>query len=142
MAYIQNPGRGNNPKTGHGLPSALKQIDPPKGKPEVVTEASAKIHKELNAAPVAKAKQYQTEYDDKTGFKPKESNIKTVMSGDNILRVQGGKTVASISKNDKVGSKKFMSQTSKLAEDQYDYRSNTARHQNERKASADINYKK
>ncbi len=26
MAYKQNPGRGNQSKTGHGLPSALKQI--------------------------------------------------------------------------------------------------------------------
>lgn len=27
MAYKQNPGRGNSPKTGNGLPSALKQIE-------------------------------------------------------------------------------------------------------------------
>lgn len=25
MAFKQNPGRGNNPKTGHGIPSPLKQ---------------------------------------------------------------------------------------------------------------------
>lgn len=25
MAYKQNPGRGNSPKTGHGIPSPLKQ---------------------------------------------------------------------------------------------------------------------
>lgn len=28
MAYKQNAGRGNSPKTGSGLPSALLQVDP------------------------------------------------------------------------------------------------------------------
>lgn len=27
MAYMQRPGRGNHPKTGHGLPSPFKQTD-------------------------------------------------------------------------------------------------------------------
>jgi hypothetical protein len=30
MAYKQSPGRGNAPKTGNGIPSALMQIDPNK----------------------------------------------------------------------------------------------------------------
>lgn len=30
MAYKQNAGRGNSPKTGNGIPSALMQIDPKK----------------------------------------------------------------------------------------------------------------
>lgn len=137
MAYIQKPGRGNSPKTGNGLPSALKQIDP-----EVATKASAKIHKELNVDPMGKANQFQAEYDDKTGFKGKATNIENIMSGDNINRVQGGKTIATISKNDKVGAKKFMVETEKMVADQGFRRNKTAQYLNKRKESADINYKK
>jgi len=137
MAYIQNPGRGNSPKTGNGLPSALKQIDP-----EVATKASTKIHKELNMDPMAKGKQFQAEYDDKTGFKGKATNIENIMSGDNINRVQAGKTIATISKNDKVGAKKFMAETEKMVADQGFRREKAAGYLNKRKASADINYKK
>jgi len=100
MAYIQKPGRGNGPKTGNGLPSAFKQIDPKQGeKPEVVTKASEKIHKELNANPEEKGKQFQTTYSPEAGFKGKDTNIENVTSGDYIHRVQGGKTVAGVKKD-------------------------------------------
>jgi hypothetical protein len=56
MAYKQTPGRGNGPKTGHGLPSALKQIDKegnpsgynPKSSPVPNTENKGKFEKVLD----------------------------------------------------------------------------------------------
>ena len=38
MAYKQSPGRGNNPKTGYGLPSPLKQEEITDGKIDVKTK--------------------------------------------------------------------------------------------------------
>ncbi len=56
MAYKQTPGRGNGPKTGHGLPSALKQIDKegnpsgynPKSSPVPNAENKGKFEKVLD----------------------------------------------------------------------------------------------
>lgn len=134
MAYKQNPGRGNNPKTGHGIPTPLMQMNR-----EVVTKASEKMHKELNADPVGKGVQYQTTYDDQGGFKGKDSNISNVMAGDYIYRVQGGKTVATIAKSDKKGAKNFMSETAKQQEDQNFRRNKMAGYLNRRKASPVVN---
>jgi len=142
MAYIQKPGRGNSPKTGNGLPSAFKQMDGGgEEKPEIVTKASEKIHKELNANPVEKAKEFQTTYDPEAGFKGKASNIKNVIAGDYIHRLQGGKTVASVKKNTK-DAKNFIRETEKQIADQDFRRANKASYLNDRKASANMNYNK
>lgn len=139
MAYIQKPGRGNGPKTGNGLPSAFKQIDPKQGeKPEVVTKASEKIHKELNANPEEKGKQFQTTYSPEAGFKGKDTNIENVMSGDYIHRVQGGKTVASV-KKDAREAKNFIKETEKQIADQNFRRDKMAGYLNKRKATAVVN---
>lgn len=139
MAYKQTPGRGNNPKTGHGLPTPLKQIDPKTNKPEVVTKASNKIHKELNIDPIGKGNQFQTTYDDKGGFKGKATNISNVTSGDYIHRVQGGKTIASVSKSNKKAAGEFVKETEKQVSDQGFRRDKTAGFLNKRKASAVVN---
>ena len=139
MAYIQKPGRGNGPKTGSGLPSAFKQIDPKQGeKPEVVTKASEKIHKELNANPEAKGKQFQTTYSPEAGFKGKDTNIENITSGDYIHRVQGGKTVASV-KKDTREAKNFIQETEKQITDQNFRRDKMANYLNKRKATAVVN---
>jgi len=51
MAYKQSPGRGNNPKTGHGIPSPFKQEDP---KTEKMKAAVAK--KEVKGATYSETK--------------------------------------------------------------------------------------
>jgi len=142
MAYIQKPGRGNSPKTGNGLPSAFKQMGGEgEEKPEVVTKASEKIHKELNANPVGKGEQFQTTYDPEAGFKGKAANIKNVIAGDYMHRVQGGKTVASV-KKDSREAKNFIKETEKQITDLNVRRGNKASYLNDRKASANMNYNK
>jgi hypothetical protein len=139
MAYIQKPGRGNSPKTGNGLPSAFKQMSREgEEKPEVVTKASEKIHKELNANPVGKGKDFQTTYDPEAGFKGKETNIKNVIAGDYMHRTQGGKTIASV-KKDSREAKNFIKETEKQIADQGFRRDKMAGYLNERKATAVVN---
>lgn len=142
MAYIQKPGRGNGPKTGSGLPSAFKQMNGEgEEKPEIVTKASEKIHKELNANPVGKGEQFQATYSPEAGFKGKAANIENVVAGDYIHRVQGGKTVASI-KKDTREAKNFIKETEKQIADQGFRREKMASYLNDRKASANMNYNK
>lgn len=134
MAYKQNPGRGNNPKTGHGIPTPLMQM-----RRDVVTKSSEKINKELNADPVGKGTQYQTTYDDQGGFKGKASNISNVESGNYINRVQAGKTVATVSKSNKKAAKEFVTETGKQQEDQNFRRNKMSGYLNRRKASPVVN---
>lgn len=139
MAYIQKPGRGNHSKTGHGLPSAFKQMNGEgEEKPEYMTKASVKINKELNADPIGKAEQFQTTYDPEAGFKGKEANIKNVIAGNYIHRVQGGKTIASVNKDSREA-KKFEEETKKLIADMDFRRNKKAGYLNERKATAVVN---
>lgn len=137
MAYIQKPGRGNHSKTGHGLPSAFKQMEGEE-KPEVVTKASEKIHKELNADPIGKGEQFQTTYSPEAGFRGKAANIENVIAGDYMHRVQGGKTIASVNKNSREA-KKFEEETKKLIADMDFRRNKKAGYLNERKATAVVN---
>lgn len=137
MAYIQKPGRGNHSKTGHGLPSAFKQMEGEE-KPEVVTKASEKIHKELNADPIGKGEQFQTTYSPEAGFRGEAANIKNVIAGGYIHRVQGGKTIAS-AKKDSREAKNFIKETEKLIADQEFRRDKMASYLNERKATAVVN---
>jgi hypothetical protein len=44
MAYTQNPGRGNNPKTGHGIPTPFMQTNPSTGQ-SLKEKASEKAEK-------------------------------------------------------------------------------------------------
>jgi len=53
MAYKQSPGRGNNAKTGHGIPSPFKQEEPKtaKAKAQVAKkEASGATYQEIKSA--------------------------------------------------------------------------------------------
>lgn len=137
MAYIQKPGRGNHSKTGHSLPSAFKQMEGEE-KPEVVTKASEKIHKELNTDPIGKGEQFQTTYSPEAGFRGKAANIENVIAGDYMHRVQGGKTIASVNKNSREA-KKFEEETKKLIADMDFRRNKKAGYLNERKATAVVN---
>ena len=133
MAYIQKPGRGNHSKTGHGLPSAFRQEK--EDKVDVITKESQKIHDELNVNPKAKAEQLGgVNFDPEAGFKRNESNIKNVINGDYINRVQGDKTIATVNKNSREA-KKFTEETNKLIADQNFRRDKMSNYLNKRKAT-------
>jgi len=107
MAYKQSPGRGNNAKTGHGIPSPFKQEE---HKTKKTTEQVAK--KEAAGYTFAETKAAQkfasgapgtgaisgTEIDIKSGLskaKGYEKKLATQPSGDTFITDGGGKTISS-----------------------------------------------
>jgi hypothetical protein len=107
MAFKQSPGRGNYAKTGHGIPSPLKQEEPKtkKMKEQVAKkEKSGATFKEVEAAKKFANKapgtglMEGTETDIQSGMtKPKgyEKKFVTQPGGDSFITTSGGKTIAS-----------------------------------------------
>jgi hypothetical protein len=107
MAYTQKPGRGNNPKTGHGIPTPFKQEGP---KTEAMRSQVAKKEKAgLTFAETEAAKKFAsgapgtgvlsgTTKDTKTGeTSPKDFEKKLVKQpgGDVFMTDASGKTLES-----------------------------------------------
>jgi len=112
MAYTQNPGRGNNAKTGHGIPTPFMQtVEGPKtasmkaqvGKREG-KETNEQFKKATEFAKGAKGTSLMagTEMSKTTGeTKPKsyEKKLVTQPSGDTFIVDSSGKTIGSAKAN-------------------------------------------
>lgn len=112
MAYTQNPGRGNNPKTGHGIPTPFMQtVDGPKtasmkaqvGKREgKETYDQAKKATEFAKGAKGTSLMEGTQMSKTTGetaAKPYEKKLVTQPSGDVFVVNSSGKTIASAKAN-------------------------------------------
>jgi hypothetical protein len=107
MAFKQSPGRGNYAKTGHGLPSPLRQEEPKTAKMKAQVakkEAVGPTYKEQTAAEKFASKapgtglMGGTETDIQSGMtkaKEYEKKLVTQPSGDTFITTGGGKTIAS-----------------------------------------------
>jgi hypothetical protein len=92
MAYKQNPGRGNNAKTGHGLPTPLKQVNPDSKLGKAVSTYAQKDREGYTATEVKMASNFAkgaegtktmpgTEMSSKTGQTTAKSYEKSLKSG-------------------------------------------------------------
>jgi hypothetical protein len=107
MAFKQSPGRGNYAKTGHGIPSPLKQEEPKTKKMQeqvAKKEKSGATFEEVKAAEKFAIKApgtgliEGTETDIQSGMtkaKGYEKKFVTQPSGDVFITTGGGKTIAS-----------------------------------------------
>ena len=124
MAFKQNPGRGNSPKTGHGLPSPLRQdnIEPTekyiKGKKKYRENAEKGfVHNGLNvdaATGVATVKPYEKTF-------VKRRNQAFIIDGDNKTIAKAtdygqGREIEQLEKRFKADSTNTMNQRNSSAE--------------------------
>jgi hypothetical protein len=96
MAYTQKPGRGNNPKTGHGIPSPLMQTDIELTNKYTRGRQTLATRRQEGNTPSG------LNVDSKTGFasaKGYEKKIVTQPSGDTLIVDSSGKTIESAKAN-------------------------------------------
>ena len=111
MAYKQNPGRGNNPKTGYGIPAPFKQEGPKaKSMREQVAnkegyETYAQVKNAIKFAETATNENLSgsgLKFDSRTGEttgKDYEKKFVVQPGGDAFIVDSGGKTIASAKAN-------------------------------------------
>jgi len=111
MAYMQKPGRGNHPKTGHGLPSVLHQEIELTGKYEKGKEM-LKGQREKGNTPGGMA------VDAATGVATPNKPVHTVVKGGDYLKEldSAGKFVKEVKADSKEG-KTFKSSVEKRNSD-------------------------